>query len=192
MRANFTKSNVVGAVTRDGSKGEEDGMFRCISLHRRWTVLRETRTFEYLINFQLSAGGSHKFRHARGSLKSWERSRFKREIKKRWLGRGESWPGVRLLKRSTGRARKKYSNLFFAMILKFIAIKMNDDNFGKDVIRISARMINEFKCKGINLNFYTKFRWLDSQDSILASFEVSIRSSGSYFKLLYIQLRWFN
>lgn len=73
-------------------------MFRCISLHRRWTVLRETRTFEYLINFQLSAGGSHKFRHARGSLKSWERSRSKREIKKRWLGRGESWPGVRLLK----------------------------------------------------------------------------------------------
>lgn len=55
----------VGTGSRGGSEeGEEDGMFRCISLHRRWTVLRETRTFEYLINFQLSAGGSHKFRSA--------------------------------------------------------------------------------------------------------------------------------
>lgn len=40
---------------------------------------------------------------------------------------------------------------------------MNDDNFEKDLIWISARIINEFnivvwrKCKGVIVNFYTKF-----------------------------------
>lgn len=46
---------------------------------------------------------------------------------------GESWLEFRLLKRSTGRGRKKYSNLFFAMILKFIAIKMNDFREGCNI-----------------------------------------------------------